>query len=190
MNEHLQERFRRSTRPGPGSSTVEVLIQPPRLNPLVREYFQPKQQVQGGGAWLSKTEIPTSEEILDLDTSSQTSSEIVELTPNRPSGAWESKQEYLSTQYELFREDAVRGLRECVSMMRITPDAAEAAFNGKVGIYEKVLSAQVLVGVSMLTRLCRSAFAPSVCPLVALPTESHSVSDVWANRSFGSSQSV
>ncbi|KAF2213954.1 hypothetical protein CERZMDRAFT_110938 [Cercospora zeae-maydis SCOH1-5] len=75
---------------------------------------------------------------MDHDDDNTSSSDVVELAPNRPSGAWESKEEYLSTQYHLYREDAIRGLREAVTRMRICPDAVEDSYSGKIGIYEKV----------------------------------------------------
>ena len=45
---------------------------------------------------------------------------------------------YLSAQYELLREDAVRPLRVAVSQVKHTPTADESAFNGSIGIYDKV----------------------------------------------------
>ncbi|KAF7193807.1 Helicase required for RNAi-mediated heterochromatin assembly 1 [Pseudocercospora fuligena] len=137
MNEGLQERFGRSRQAvRHEGDTAKVWLLPPKLNPKVREYFEPA-EVEGG-AWLSKPEIPTSAEVLDLDTVSSSSSDVIELEPNRPVGPWQSKEQYLSTLYELYREDALRGLREAVSMTRCTPHAAEGAFAGKVGIYDKV----------------------------------------------------
>ena len=46
-------------------------------------------------------------------------------------------EEYLSTHYELLREDAVRRLRDAVTQVKLTPAASEDAFNGAIGIYEK-----------------------------------------------------
>ena len=51
-------------------------------------------------------------------------------------------EEYLSAHYELLREDAVRPLREAVQQVRITPQAKEDAFQGSIGIYEKVVVLQ------------------------------------------------
>lgn len=47
-------------------------------------------------------------------------------------------EEYLGAHYELLREDAVRPLREAVSQVKHVFDAKEEAFNGAVGIYDKV----------------------------------------------------
>lgn len=47
-------------------------------------------------------------------------------------------EEYLSAHYELLREDAVRALRDAVQHVRTNPQAKEDAFNGSIGIYEKV----------------------------------------------------
>lgn len=144
MNEGLQERFGRSRQTvRHEGDTAKVWLLPPKLNPKVREYFEPA-EVEGG-AWLSKSEIPTSAEVLDLDTVSASSSDVIELEPNRPVGPWQSKEQYLSTLYELYREDALRGLREAVSMTRCTPHAAEDAFASKVGIYTKVSLTLILV---------------------------------------------
>ncbi|KAK3676923.1 hypothetical protein LTR78_003127 [Recurvomyces mirabilis] len=164
MNEGLTERFGRSRRvfrPEPGRDVAEVCIQPPQLNLKVREYFEDAKRAVEGGSWLLRPEIPSAAEILDIDeTGSDSSSTCVEIVPNKPKGAWESKgtsnvtaltfdpnaseadghsiEAYLGAQYELLREDAVRMLREAVSLVRVTPDAKEDAFNGKIGLYEKV----------------------------------------------------
>lgn len=157
MNEHLPERFGRSRRGGKDDrrpQQAEVLLLPPKLNPRIREYFEGKPVA--GGAWLRRPEFPTSGEILDRDgssSSSSSSSDIVEISPNKPVGAFEDIEDYLSTQYELLREDAVKGLRDAVARVRITSQAAEDAFSGQVGIYEKVRSHSVSTPhVFMLTR--------------------------------------
>lgn len=142
MHEHLRERFGRSRRGAKDdrrTGLAEVLLLPPKLNSRIREYFEGRPVA--GEAWLRRPEFPTSEEILDRDgssTSSSPSSDIVELSPNKPIGAFEDIEDYLSTQYELLREDAVKGLRDSVARVRITSQAAEDAFSGQVGIYEKV----------------------------------------------------
>lgn len=45
---------------------------------------------------------------------------------------------YLATHYDLLREDAIRPLRNAVEQVKFTPDAVEDAFNGAIGIYDKV----------------------------------------------------
>ena len=138
MNEHLAERFGRSKKGGTRHEVqrVEVWIQPAKLNPRIREYYEG--EVADGGSWLSRPEIPTTEELLDTDTNSSASSDIVEIAPNKPKGPFEDKEDYLSTQYELLREDATRPLREAVSLVRSKPRAIEEDFDGQIGIYDKV----------------------------------------------------
>lgn len=187
MNEHLQERFGRSRNVDRrGVAVAKVWILPPRLNLKVREYFDAAPTE--GGAWLSKPEIPTTAEILDLDTDSAASSDVIELEPNRPKGAWDSKEQYLSTHYELYREDALRGLREAVSMVRCTPAAVEDAFNGKVGIYEKV---SLLVTARIATsNAYRSTSVVSHSLLAVSPCALPSVLSARARKSYGNSQSA
>ena len=92
MNEHLAERFGRSRR-GERSPTghAEVMLVPPQLNRKVREYFDEAQKPVDGGPWLSRPEIPTSAEVLDIDTGGSHSSSEVSLMCNRRKGAWSSK---------------------------------------------------------------------------------------------------
>lgn len=70
---------------------------PQRLNEKIREYFQDPTTPVSGGEWLKRSEIPTSEEILDKDITSTGvstggSSDVV-LIPNKRKGAWQSKGE-------------------------------------------------------------------------------------------------
>lgn len=89
MNEQVQERFGRS-RKGvrQENGRVEIWAQPQQLNPRVREYFE-QQQVKGG-SWLDYPEIPSATEVLDVNTEGSSTSDVVEIPPNRPKGAWES----------------------------------------------------------------------------------------------------
>lgn len=75
-------------------------------------------------------------------------------------------EEYLSAHYELLREDAVRPLREAVQQVRITPQAKEDAFQGSIGIYEKVVVLQPGKGPT-LTSLTRYTSARSNARRVA-----------------------
>ena len=166
MNENLSERFGRSRKAfRPAREEANVWILPQKLNPKVSEYFEAAKKPVDGGPWLDRPEIPTSGEVLDRDTDGGSSSSVVEIVPNRPEGAWESKGDlpsdspayrhkadhvhtdaYLGAQYELLREDAVRPLREAVDKIRITPTAEEDTFNGAVGIYSKVSPNLISVG--------------------------------------------
>ena len=145
MNENLPERIGRSKKKNGRDrdrdgddrwGTAEVMILPPKVNGRVSEYFV--EPVVTGGGWLAKSEFPTAGEVLDLDDDNNSSSTIVELSANRPESRWDSKEEYLAAQYLLNREDSIRGLREAVTSMQRMPESTEDAFNGKVGIYEKV----------------------------------------------------
>lgn len=113
MNEHLAERFGRSRRPvkAPGNS-VDVLVLPQVLNHLGREYYNPPKTGVQGEALLNRPEIPPSVEVLDQDGLDTTGPPA-----NKKEEAWDSKDEYLGTHYELLREHAVRFLREAVSMV-------------------------------------------------------------------------
>lgn len=96
MNEILTERFGRSRSAfKPDFEKAQVWILPQRLNEQVRQYFDEPQTPTVGGEWVERSEIPTSEEILDEDTSSTDgstggSSEVL-LVPNKKKGTWESK---------------------------------------------------------------------------------------------------
>jgi helicase required for RNAi-mediated heterochromatin assembly 1 len=92
MNEDLAERFGRSRRGlRPLTGQAQVWLIPQQLNTKVREYFENAKKPVDGGAWLSCPEIPTSAEVLDIETGgSQTSSEV-ELKCNRRRGAHNSK---------------------------------------------------------------------------------------------------
>lgn len=68
---------------------------PPRLNSMIREYFEEAKRQVDGGTWLERPEIPTSREMLDLDEcpaeNGSTGSGAVSLTPNKKVGGWPSK---------------------------------------------------------------------------------------------------
>jgi helicase required for RNAi-mediated heterochromatin assembly 1 len=95
MNEDLIERFKRGNG-GKGHTTrAEVLILPQKLNNKVRQYYEPVEKPLAAGPWLNRPEIPTSAEILDIENVNSSSSDIVEIVPNRTIGGWESKSEPL-----------------------------------------------------------------------------------------------
>ncbi|CAK4030251.1 hypothetical protein DOTSEDRAFT_52452 [Lecanosticta acicola] len=143
MNEHLTERFGRSkriSRPEHRQTDhAEVWLLPPKLNTRIREYYQgPPAE---GGHWLARPEVPHSAELLDADTNSSSSSDSgfdIRSLRNLIKGAFKGKENYLSTHYNLLREDAVRPLREAVAEVRENPQADENEFSGQIGIYEKV----------------------------------------------------
>jgi helicase required for RNAi-mediated heterochromatin assembly 1 len=92
MNEDLAERFGRSRRGvRPPAGQAQVCLIPQQLNTKVREYFEDAKKPVDGGAWLSRPEIPTSAEVLDIETGGSQSSSEVELKCNRRRGAYDSK---------------------------------------------------------------------------------------------------
>lgn len=97
MNEHILERFRRGTKPARGErEQAAVWILPQKLNLKVRQYFDEARRPVDGGLWLNRPEIPTSGEVLDIETNGSSSSGVVEIVPNKLNGAWESKGQPLS----------------------------------------------------------------------------------------------
>ncbi|KAK0852435.1 hypothetical protein LTR03_003413 [Friedmanniomyces endolithicus] len=102
MNENLVERFGRARRAvRPEREQAQVWILPPTLNLRIRNYFQPSTVPIHGSAWLSRPAVPSTEEILDTDTASSDSADIVEIVPNKPQGAWESKGCYQPNSYTI-----------------------------------------------------------------------------------------
>lgn len=63
----------------------------------------------------------------------------------------------MSAHYELLREDALRPLREAIARVRMVPDANEDAFDGAVGIYEKVSAS-----LGRISGLSARSYAPQV----------------------------
>lgn len=148
MNEHLNERFanvpvRHHQSPAGDNFPVEG---PTRVNNDIREYFVLTNKPVTGGSWLEKPEIPASAEILPLNKATSKTNDddsLVEvnepLRPHKVQGAYEDKDEYLGTTYELLREDLIRPLREAVQVVRESPykDEAEYDDNG-LGVYDPV----------------------------------------------------
>ncbi|SMQ49393.1 unnamed protein product [Zymoseptoria tritici ST99CH_3D7] len=170
MNEHLSERFSRSRHPQrsdrhQGADQAHVLILPPKLNLKVRTYFDnaPPGDDDDENEWTSRPEIPSAKELLGShanghhghhshhgsgSNSSATSSLPKRITPNNvPIGPFANKYDYLGVQYNLLREDTIRQICEYIAAVRDKPSALEAAFDGKIGIYEKV-------------HICAFTFAP------------------------------
>ncbi|KAJ5620754.1 P-loop containing nucleoside triphosphate hydrolase protein [Penicillium lagena] len=101
----------------------------PPVNPAMRQYFKNADPAEPD--WRNKPEFPGSDEILGTDTET----EDVLLAPNKISGSWPSREEYLKTHYNLIREDAVAPLRDAVALVREDPSIMDTkdAFT-----YEKV----------------------------------------------------
>jgi helicase required for RNAi-mediated heterochromatin assembly 1 len=101
----------------------------PPVNPAIRQYFEKADPAEHD--WRNKPEFPASEEILGTDTET----EDVLLAPNKISGRWSSSEEYLTTHYNLIREDAVAPLRDAVTFVREDPSIMDTK---DVFTYEKV----------------------------------------------------
>lgn len=95
MNDNLLEKFELAKRSKRGNrddkQTAEVWLLPPKLNASVREYYQSTKKPADAGPWLDRPELPTTAEILDDDGDGSSTSDVVEIVPNRAEGAWESK---------------------------------------------------------------------------------------------------
>lgn len=147
MNSHLSERFRTPKQDEFPDPDVIPLARPSRINGDIWKYCQDvTKPVPKAGSWINKPETPTAielfagsdpkgfavgETIIDLDE---------ELRPNRVEGSYESKDEYLGTQYDLLREDAIRPLRQAVEEVRKDPwrDESDYPPSSGIGIYEPV----------------------------------------------------
>jgi helicase required for RNAi-mediated heterochromatin assembly 1 len=95
-----------------------------------------------GGAWLGLLEVPTSTEILNIPNKGQniiSENGDIPLQVNKILGPYGSTEEYLSSQYNLLREDTIKPLREAVGQIRADPfSLSESRYGNGVGIYEQV----------------------------------------------------
>ncbi|KAF1970981.1 P-loop containing nucleoside triphosphate hydrolase protein [Bimuria novae-zelandiae CBS 107.79] len=175
MNPHLTERFgaaRLDDRyPDP---EVAPLARPSRTNNDIWKYGEDaKKPVVNAGSWISKPEVPTASELLaNYQSGFAVGEQIIdldqELRPNKVVGAYESNEEYLGTQYDLLREDALRPLRQAIEEVRRNPYLDEASYSSSsgIGIYEPVylkavqfsfggLSAKMAFSLSRVKKLVR-----------------------------------
>ena len=145
MNAHLAERFNRGGRREDirdDGQTRIVRVQP---SPLIREYFESPSSTSTG--WKAQPEVPSTKELLDIpdlsygefpnDPSVLPSRRQL---PNKISGSYSSKDDYLKTHYELLRYDAVEPLRKAVDAVRTRPFALEREHEDirSIGIYDRV----------------------------------------------------
>jgi helicase required for RNAi-mediated heterochromatin assembly 1 len=118
MNTHISEKFTRGRKSQPRanpSSSPSTAPQP--VNTNIRNYiFDETEPPTASKPWLLKSEIPTSEEILNYE------DEDVQLLPNKLDRPWKTAKKYLETHYELMREDAIAPLRDAVHQFKLTPD--------------------------------------------------------------------
>jgi len=128
LNPHLSERLSRLRIPNAPQSDSNEQNQTIHLhNNVVRQYVSNSNAPIQGGPWLARTEVPTSAEILDLI---DEDNDEVTIPVNKVEGGWESKEDYLSSHYDLLREDSIRPLREAVVRIRARPFEIEAFFSG------------------------------------------------------------
>ncbi|KAF2272378.1 P-loop containing nucleoside triphosphate hydrolase protein [Westerdykella ornata] len=153
LNAHLTERF--------GMMVIADIndsrLRPPTTRVVkttneIREYYKEPQAPVVGGNWVSKPEIPTPDEIMMPSHAVDNRETIIDVTegksplrPNKVLGAYESIDEYLGTQYDLIREDAIGPLREAVRQVRESPYLDEVEYEGgSIGLYEPVYITSVI----------------------------------------------
>lgn len=212
MNEDLIERFKRHKGAHRNNKIrAEILLLPQKLNNKVRQYYEPVKKPSDAGPWLSRPEMPTSDEVMDIDTDNASNPDIVEIVPNRETGGWESQGKlslhspavcsitdiatdaYLSAHYELLREDTIGPLREAICHVRKGPDLNEDAFKSTVGIYQdvsRVCRMGAAMKPSLTNNLCRFTSAESCALPKASPCESPSAPFVHRKRYYGSRASA
>lgn len=101
-------------------------------NPEIRQYFDPVLPIYGPWSnWQTKPELPSAEEVLGIEESDET----ISLPQNRIEGAWESKEKYLQSHYELLREDSLSPIRTAVQRLRDDPMLNDTH---DISVYEKV----------------------------------------------------
>ncbi|KAF2114105.1 P-loop containing nucleoside triphosphate hydrolase protein [Lophiotrema nucula] len=142
LNAHLAERFPPASSSHPHPDLMPT-VSATRVNNDIREYYEDSSQnTMAAGSWTKKPEIPSSLEIMEQSYCNEDTIVDVgtKLRPNKAEGAYDSKEEYLGTQYDLLREDAIRPLREAVEHVRAKPWDNEADFeaNNNIGLYEPV----------------------------------------------------
>jgi helicase required for RNAi-mediated heterochromatin assembly 1 len=149
VNARLSERFSASfgraddvPSPDPACRLVNMIR---KQNNDIRDYYDDSTITIPSGSWMTKPEIPDAEEISQIPyNADQPENQMVslrdELQPNKAEGAYENKEQYLKTQYDLLREDSLRPLRKSVSAVRASPylDEAEYPQDASIGLYEPV----------------------------------------------------
>lgn len=103
-----------------------------RLNTAIREYVRGTTNPGLDPPFIHQPEIPSSDEISVLADGTEQ-----EVPVNHITGAWASKQKYLSDHYALLREDGVAPLRNVVSELKARPNTLEQDSVEQSQIYEK-----------------------------------------------------
>ncbi|OJD32329.1 dead box helicase [Diplodia corticola] len=139
VNPHLHEKFSRiniAGRSQHGTSFARSSVEPSVTVPhTIRQYVSEANLPVATESWLSRPEVPTTEEILDTE---DFLSDTVSILPNNIDGPWASKERYLESLFELLREDTVRPLRETVGRIRTKSWGKEDEYGSTVGIYNNV----------------------------------------------------
>lgn len=148
MNAHPTERSGASSRDEHRYPDPEITppAKPSRINGDIAAYYEDaKKPVASAGNWVNKPEMPTPAELLaNCQIGFEIGEKMIDLTeelrPNKTEGAYENNEEYLGTQYELLREDALRPLRRAVEEVRKDPWRNESDYppSSGIGIYEPV----------------------------------------------------
>jgi helicase required for RNAi-mediated heterochromatin assembly 1 len=146
-NIHLTERFgnavprSRRNPQVPDDSIPES--RPTKVNDDIRKYYETASKpVAGAGPWLDQPEIPHPHEILPEQPAFITEEALIGTDegprPKKTKSPYENTEDYLRTEYELLREDALRPLREAVAEVRKNAWKDEIQYDKGVGIYEPV----------------------------------------------------
>ncbi|KAF1925842.1 P-loop containing nucleoside triphosphate hydrolase protein [Didymella exigua CBS 183.55] len=146
-NAHLAKRFgnavpQQGRNPQVPDDSIPESV-PTKANDDVRKYYELAcKPVAGAGPWLEMPEIPHPREMLRQEPASGTIEALIttveEPRPKKINGAYDSTEDYLRTEYELLREDALRPLCEAVAQVRKAAWKDEAQYEKSVGIYEPV----------------------------------------------------
>ncbi|KAF2104557.1 hypothetical protein NA57DRAFT_63019 [Rhizodiscina lignyota] len=105
----------------------------PRRAPkdAISSYFALSKLEDDPDKWSGLPEVPSSAEVTGEKPDNGVPRNIIE-------EPWESKEAYLSSHYDLIREDTVFPLRVAVHQLRDAPTSKEDYFSGSVGVYDRV----------------------------------------------------
>lgn len=128
-NSHLSERIGR--RPRDMRMNTLGVVEPDDIKVLPRHRLLEKLEQESTAhctGWRGVPELPTPEELLKEE-------HDIEIPGNTIDGPYDNIEDYLSTHYELLREDAVAHLRQGVGYLRQYPSAMDSS---TMAIYESV----------------------------------------------------
>lgn len=132
----IQERFYNPS-DGPMSNFEPRRARDGRHLTTVRDYMEAaKLPSDATENWCHLPEFPSASEICPL-----LDPDLVDDGPlprNLISGSYETKLDYLGTQYRLVRENCTRSLRDSVAAFAQKPDGEEKDFESSIGLYDNV----------------------------------------------------